>query len=287
VKQYLTALVPLAAIAVGCTQTDYYSEVAGVCSYTVKGGIVFGEAAEKTSLTTACKSALENILPYDDSWKHAPTGMKDKVTEAFQALVGYPLKFPPENRILGVAPWSFTPWHHDAFAAEENHNKSIFNYVLNRINSIEYSEENGTTSAFYCPSINGGTVTVYDAYWKDNLLSFYYSGPALRAQTLVHEARHADGYIHPPGLCGGVPCDADLDGPYGFGVAYAEMLLHGSAHLLSTIDLLFIGVDLCVSLENNFSRLPPEVERLLKDFNCGTQATAKWIAEREGITLPR
>ncbi|MBI3557234.1 MAG: hypothetical protein HY074_13305 [Deltaproteobacteria bacterium] len=41
----------------------------------------------------------------------APDGAKDKVTEAFQAILAYNLSIPPQHTIPNVAPWSIPDWH--------------------------------------------------------------------------------------------------------------------------------------------------------------------------------
>src|SRR4051794_29586880 len=106
-KFLIGAMIALTSFAsLGCNQmVDYYSKVKDVCSYTLPPERRFGDYAVKTTLTPKCKAALEGVIPYDadrdPSFANAPQGYKDKVTEAFQAIVAWPLRRSPENRILG------------------------------------------------------------------------------------------------------------------------------------------------------------------------------------------
>ncbi len=271
-KHGLTPLLFVLLLA-GCSEHDYYTEAKPVCDYTVPGERVDqGPTPIETTLTPACKTRLESMLPFDDSWSGAPAGLKDRVTEAFQAVLAYPLKLPPENQLLGVAPHSFPDSFLDEIQAEETPMKSLFNHALNLIQTIHYVKSLGNINAQFTPDnyieVWDGVLTIADGFGAMNEHP-YYTTPLRRASTIVHEAHHADGYFHVS--CGdarGPECDADLNGPFGFAVLYKTMALQGSAKLLSDVDLALLEGQSCYTLQTRFKTLPPVLLEKLRGLDC-------------------
>lgn len=264
-------------------------------------GLPTSEARIATYLTPECKAALESVIPYDGSWDDAPAGLKDKVSEAFQALIAYPLAIPEENTLLGARPrymGAIPQAHLDIFREYENPNQSIFNYVLNQIDTLKYAPTgDNLQNAQYVPAASLGgwrEMTVFDAFWdKDGVLGTFVD-PFTRAGTLVHEARHGDGILHVPCAAAtqreGFTCDADLTGPYGFEVSYLHFLLQGSGRcegagckpLLPNTSLALIAREMTKVLQQCVVKLEPEIASVAFEREP-RNTTAHWIKAREGL----
>lgn len=288
------------------TGNDYYSDLVGQggknpCDYRLEGGtpiVLDGDPALVSStLRPECKEALEVILPFDESWDSAPAGLKNRVMEAFQILIGYPLAFPPDNRLLGAAPNAIPSQHVGIFApdrlpdayapdypASDNMNQNIFNYVLNMIDVIHYAPADGGADASYGVPCIQRTMTIYDFYWAADATTNLLKSLFLRAAVVVHEAHHGDGNFHvqcpDTSDVSGFSCDPDMNGPYGLEAVYLHMLLYGGAHLeengkpiLSNLDVSMIASDACRLIMNRTGAKAPLVQAFLDLNGCGLTAS--------------
>jgi len=289
---------------------DYWSEVIAPCGYLIpRSRTTYG-----SSLTLACRAALEEALPFHESFDGAPAGLRDQVMEGFQVMAAYPIAFPPENRIFGVAPYAiplatlclldpgsfvsecrieedYEEYLHGIPSGDPRRiSRNVFNRALNRIDEIRYEPGDGTASASMGPFPTEEGIsyrlTIFDAF-RDT--------PFERSATLVHESRHGDGYHHNVNYCaaGTADCDPQLAGCYGTEAIYRLMLLHGSYGLkvegtndwaMTNYDVLSLGYASCLNLMNNLEagRYPPELEAFLKETPCYT-LTAQDILDLEGI----
>lgn len=296
----LWALVILSQSGCSDDKRDYYSEVIKDCNYMVKGEIVYGLEPPAAQLRARCKTALETILSdrYDETWGDAPPLLKDKVTEAFQALVAYPLAFPPENRIFGLAPYSIPlSFIESATYYERNPMQSLFNKAFWNIDRITRIPSFPRSSAQWTPDfwhgglqLIDGVLTIADSFGDYDKNEFYTS-PVIRASILVHETRHGDGIWHEPCKDTGIrECDADFNGPYGHAISYMAMLLeaggraqfNGSAPLLSSYDIMKLGERMCATLANKFWHIPEELERFTNFYDCDT-LTSEQVKNLAGL----
>ncbi len=297
----MNKLLPLALLPVllfsACTTQDYYSQVIGDCNYLQAPGTysinLTAAGAPAAQLQPKCKAALEAILPYDATWATAPDGAKDKVTEAFQAILAYNLKLPAQNTILNVAPYSIPLWHLSLFQSEETPQKSIFNHIINLVQTITYNDSVGPNfTAQYTPKADlGGLLTITKLFSSQD---GYYTGSFTRAATIIHEARHGDGYFHskcPPDVADGIyECDTDQAGPYGMEVTYYEMLLQANGNRisaakpspLSDVDVNYIGFGICANLFYMIRQAPAPLATLVTTSNCVSQ-NAAWFINQEGL----
>lgn len=289
-------------------------ELLAACDYRFPGGAPVATKPEETrrhTLRPECQAELEKVLKFDEeSWKKAPPALREKVLEAFQVLIAYPLKFPRENRILGTDPYAipvaniciidplrcpgtFQPED----GSSEDLNRNVFNFVVNNIDRIVYdgSDEawGGSAVAMWAgvPCVMPRTLTIYDRFWNDSMDRAAFRSPFARAGTLVHEARHGSGNFHIGCRYGeSANCDPDLSGPYGIQAAYLTMLIHGGYDvqeegrpILSDGDIKVIGEWICDRVKEHVKVLPPGLAELLDKNACGRFATYGWIMEREGL----
>lgn len=280
-----------------CNAHNFYAEVKDVCSYTEQGQVVFGSTPPLPSIHADCKAALEAILPYDSTWSMAPAGLKDYTTQAFQALIAYPLELPPDNKLFGMSPFSIPQSFLDFFHAEPNPNQAAFNHALNVIQTISYDPSfNNVAVAQWTPynsvAFWNGQLSVsasFGGYTRTN--GVYFTTPVLNAAILVHEAHHGDGYFHfecPTTHDFG--CEADLNGPYGHEISYLISVLHGSGNarpngqppILSDTDVLVIGFQACSALKRIFD-LPADLANFRDMANCGALDAGYFILA-EGLT---
>ena len=296
---------------------DPYSLVVDECNYVYDGGSQ-SESEDNPHpplLTDGCREALESVLPFDENFdKKENKLLKEKAIEAFQVLVGYPLGFPPNYSILGVAPYSIPLTFHCILFPEDhpeacpdstkqfsdfNINQNLFNYVVNQIKTITFSDEgeskNLVTIAMFHASFTKGTLTLFPSFgYRDN--GYTLLSPFERAGTLIHEARHGDGYYHV--ACPEQPyedetftCDEELNSAMGIKIIFDEMLLHGSAPLvtknnnsiLSDWDIYLMAYRNCYTLKNRILNLPPELNELLDQTICH-ETDHHWLLDQEGIS---
>jgi hypothetical protein len=283
-----------------CNEPYPYSEAFTLCNYTVQS-LPAPSSTPHTSLTAECKTALEKIIPYHhESFKDAPPGFKNQITEAFQALIGYKLAFPKKNEILGAMPKHsgaipLAFW--EILESEETPNKSLFAYVLNQVDEIRYEEgiSNRTAGAKYSihPSTRLRRVTFFKGFiGPESSQSTYYEAYA-RASTLVHEARHGDGMPHI--LCDGPinsllnetdqkKCDSELTGSYGLQAIYFWMLIqhyqgnpenwtryHLDSFLMKT------GKRVCEIIKHRVLNIYPELDALLQGTDCAQDVDPDWV----------
>jgi hypothetical protein len=284
-----------------CGNQDPYSQIAASCNYKVAslGQYQTNETMVKTTLTADCKAALEAVLPFDNlSFDQAPAGMKDKVMEAFQALIAYPLAI--QNRaFFGVS----SP---DAgmislalsriLEESSNPNQAVFNDIVNQIDLIDFDPTDQGTSAQYNEhfALKVRHMTVYNSFWNQNNMLDHFIDPFYRASTLVHEARHGDGIPHVP--CAstsdvtGFNCDNEFVGAYGAGISYLHFLLQGNASCegdkcranIPHMNVLLAGLHMCQFARDRINKKLPELETLLKSVKCENLAYS-WIMQHEGL----
>lgn len=292
-KLYVVLTTFLAIFVSGCVSTtDYFDELQAAC-----------QAPNPDAPGSAhCLSTLESKIPFDrsgnDTFAGAPAGFKKSITDAYRRILLFPLKFPSENRILGVAPYSIPASIVDIYRNEENLNKSLINYLFDQVQDIVYSADmSASVSGEYLPvlgldGIYGGQMTLYPSFGSNPWPSLgQWFG---RASTLVHESRHGDGMVHE--YCssqGGFHCDGDLKGPYGFSIVYFELLINGSAitqpdgspPLLSKSDVQALGISMCLTLRDRIKFLPQELKNLIStkpNFSCYS-ITYDWLMRQEGL----
>ena len=293
----LLALSMLILLAInGCSTQDYYTQVVTPCNYLQAPGTYTSKltaaGAPAAQIRPDCKTALEKILPFDSSWVTAPDGAKDKVTEAFQAILAYSLALPPQDMILNVAPYSIPLWHLTLFQSEETPQKSIFNHIVNLVQTITYSAVVGANfTAQYTPKVDlGGLLTISSLFASQD---GEYTGSFVRAATIIHEARHGDGYFHsqcPPDVANGIfECDPELAGPYGIEVTYYQMLLQANGNKtaiapspLSDIDIGQIGTNMCANLQQMIQLEPEDLATLVTTSGCQGQSAA-WFIKQENL----
>lgn len=319
----LIALMALAAQATACVsptgETDPYSMVASVCmTQDPLMGQDLSATPEKlvqTYLTPECRTALLGVIPYDSTWATAPTGMQDKVTEAFQAIIAYPLLVDPNDskylgtspQIAGAIPLAF----YDIYQEYPNPNQSLFNYILTHTDVITYGGNNNNIDASYVPSVTSEPrkITIFEGFWNQGWWQEKYRNPFLRASTLAHEARHGDTILHL--LCepsynnesaSSWECDPELQGPYGFAGTYMKFLIHGSGTCatpgctppISQWNVWEAGWEMCIAARNRINNRYPELDALVgvpalpitQDFCGSATLTYDWVMQREGVTPP-
>lgn len=315
----------LAALgADSCTsEVDYYSQVAPHCMQPVPDlGHYFSNPVLLSYIEPGCKEALLSILPLElDTFEKAAPGYLDKILEAFQAIIAYPLLIPEANEILGKAPEKAGAIPYDFYriyreSGWDNPNQALFNYMVSRFKTIRYAKGEKSGSGATCTPTKDGfcTLTVYRKFWDilddeddpeddgDSVAEHRLRNPFLRAGTLAHEARHGDGYMH--SYCGlgessdsGFECDHELSGPIGFGIAYYRFLLHGGATCeeprfgrgckapLTPMIIRIVGATMCHNLKERILGLYSELNDLLEQTDCG-YITYDWVMEHESIPYP-
>jgi hypothetical protein len=240
--------------------------------------------------------------------------MMDKVTEAFQSMIAYPMQVDESDaNYLGVhspLAGAISPFFTDIYAEWPNPNQAIFNYILNHTDVIRYGGDNSSADAQYVPafSTQPRQITVFhgfyepDVYWMDS-----FRMPFIRASTLAHEARHGDSILHDicladqTGVNGGFSCDNELAGAYGFAGVYLKYLLHGSATCstpgcqapMDDFSIEIAGWYMCVVARNRVNHRFDELDKLvgvqadpIADDFCGNTIDYDWIMKQEGIPKP-
>lgn len=332
----ILTLVATGVLCAACVANDPYSEVAASCMTQAPVIDMRTNNIIKTYLTPECRAALDpaivereriraeegreatpdelpHFIPYDEeNFSHAPEGFRDRVNEAFHALIAYPVAIPAKNTIFGTAPDRAGALPLDFFEIYrdnrwKNLNQSLFNYVFGKFDVVRYVSVLDGVSGHYDLKASGGLreLILTDNFWSSDRYagSANYRMPFLRSAILVHEARHGDGYVHincdsSKTSHTGFACDPELTGPYGFETAYEKFLLHGSATCiesslrkgctppLSPVAVRMIGLDLCLNIQSRFMNLYPELLKLVKDGLSCSSLTYEKIMELEGIALP-
>ena len=311
----LTLLLPLAALSSACvtpygTATDPYSQVAPYCMTQdpLMGQYISSDPAVlgKTYLTPECVSALLQVIPYDaTSWASAPVGMQNRVTEAFQAIIAYPLAVDTaDTAYLGTPPpiaGGIPLVFFDIYQQAANPNQALFNYILNHTDQFVYGGANSGVVAQYEPAASAEVRTIfiyqdfYDpaSYWTDQ-----YRDAFVRASTLAHEARHGDSIVHEPcnaattgEIDGGFSCDNELQSAYGMAGTYLKFLLHGSATCstpgctpaLAQFNVELAGWYMCVVARNRLNNRWPSLEALVGA--AAESAVGRLLRQHGGLQL--
>jgi hypothetical protein len=294
-SQALTGLAVLVCGALSsCGSTDYYSQVVTACGYT---------PTSESSLTPDCQKALEQVLVFDESsWNQAPTGYKQKVLEAFQALIGYPLVIPADNKLLGISPPNsgvIALAQLETFTEVPNPNQAIFNHILNLTDKIYFDPNDPHAARFAKDTLNPFSsrprhLTIYPSFWDAQDPSHLTPYAVMRAAILVHEAGHAEGYFHEycsSGVfAGSFSCDADLSGPVGYAAAYIHFVMQGSAIaqiktgkpiLLSGGAVSALSFYSCDTLEFAVFTKPEALATMLDNMVCDLDADYNWLMKQE------
>jgi hypothetical protein len=280
-----------ALLSSGCVAAgndDVYSRVEPHCMDPVPQ---LGELVEpkeptqgETYLTFECREALEAELNFDEeSFKRARPGFKERVLEAYHALIAYPLVIPEKNELLGVSKprAGIIPLDHiKIFRAGDSPNQAIFNFVANRLLEISYGEETETRWATYkWPN----RIQIHSAFWADGD-SQHRRDPFMRTATLVHEAYHAQGTFHE--ICettGALDCDPELQGAYGFELIYFHFLLRGSGPALEPRNLMHIASYMGNTLKQAIND-HSDFDEALSEVDLGNcDSLIEWITRREAV----
>lgn len=294
----LLALLTMGALISGCPGADVedeeYALVEKYCKYPAKDigrVLVTDEARAQTYLTKECRDLLEDIIPFDETFESAPIGLKERIMEGFQAMVAYPLEFPDKGALFGVTspkmgmiPADF----YRIFEEDDDYNKSIFNYVLNKTETLTYLPKGATVGRLAEYSIPEKKMTIFDLFWQENMAQFL--NPINSASTLIHEARHGDGYTH--FLCSssetnGMICDEEIGGPYGLQAVYFVMALHGSYtdpdYALPPQVVMLNGLSTCAILTKRIFSLPTALSNFFATAPACEDMNASNILEWEGL----
>jgi hypothetical protein len=299
---------------------DHYSTVFDKCNYLVPNlgdYLLTKEERIASTLKPECrdvltqkrydadKNELPPILPFDDTWDKAPPGFKDKVIEAFQALIAYPIKVTDRSTdtLLGTRPKYKSPIPDDVyeiFTRYENPNQAIFNFVVNRIQNITFDPNASTEHiAQWVPGVSldlkWKRMTIYGNFWDADDSNAYYVNPFQYAITLVHEARHLDGPHQPcNGDYGEIQCDNELIGPYGTEIIYMHYLLAGSGScegegcepLLPGLIFSLTASGMVDLLQHRINResVYPELRKVLDDLDAGKIfLSGSWLQKADKI----
>lgn len=293
----------LLLIASGCRpgNHDYYAEIMPACDYVVPdAGSRQMADPTYTSLTPECKAALEEILPFDSSFDDASESFKDHVTEAFQFLAAYPMAMPPEGKVLGIRPdeAGSIPLSLSTILMEsDDWNRNAFNYVMNRIDTISYGGMDTHAAAKYQTTLEGRFLKIYDGFFPVSPVGALRSPLAIRATTLIHEARHGDDVRHflcksdDPDIDGRWDCDWDLSGAYGVDLGYLELLIHGSearaletgVRPIPTYEIVRMGHSICHTLRRMITPTPVVFDQALPE-NC-FDIDIDWMRDQEGLAI--
>lgn len=263
----LWALAAILILSAGCDDNeipwrDYYSELNGACDYYVPTPGFISDNETQALHTTfdedekgdGCYNALyDQVSPkFDHTASGMSSALRKKFLEGLQAFVGTPMATPPDvlmiqqipipgilsDCILGPAltgnmtTCDLNPSSFDR-GVDANINRNLYNYVMNRFQSIGYKEKKPNAD---------GTSTVGSFRRRDlhlNLTNFFWQAkdriqsPFDRMGILLHEARHSE-VSHE--LCddpkSGDNCDESLSGPYGLESILLSYLIHGGAQQL-------------------------------------------------------
>ncbi|MBN21789.1 MAG: hypothetical protein CL678_10945 [Bdellovibrionaceae bacterium] len=133
---------------------------------------------------------------------------------------------------------------------QKNINKSLFNYVMNRIVEIDFVENIDAIAKF---KIKKGRLSLTSSWWNSEQ---EVNSPFYRAGIFLHEARHSE-FDHT--YCDqknkkDKNCDNNLDGAYGLQIQYFSALIHEAGRFadykfdppLSMVDFLTLGNQMCV-----------------------------------------
>ena len=287
---------------------DPYSKVASVCMTqdSQMGQYISSDASvlAKTYLDPKCKAALESVIPFDDaSFATAPTGLKDKVTEAFQAIIAYPLDVSMDGKFLGVSPaiaGAIPLDFYVIYQQSSNPNQALFNFILNKVDAYTFSSAgNSGESARYVPALTDDgprEVKIFLPFWDPTDPTEVYRSPFVRAAVLAHESYHGTGILHED--CNfsvtqntGYACDAEMHGPYAFGATYLKWLIHGSAVCstpgcvppLPATNVMLAGYEMCGIGKYRLNDPFAELQQFLSSVNCENDVTAEWVMGREGL----
>lgn len=275
---------------------DEYASVEKVCRFPVPSiGRPFYDDKDlaSTYLTDDCKKALEAVIPFDEeSFASAPIGMRLRILEAFQAILAYPLAFPKNGAIFGVTSKKMgmiPSVFYEIFEAEEDYNKSLFNYVLDRTESIIYEPGDLSTGTEAEYNIFERTITIYDYFVLENMSQFL--NPLHHAAILIHEARHGDSFYHflcpSPYDSRGLICDEEINGPYGLQATYLTTALHGSftdtTYALPNTVVYLNSFEVCSVLKKRIKTLPTELAAFIASIEDCEKISVQNVLEWEGL----
>ncbi len=285
-------LIFLLILLQGCYKyVDYYEIVKQDCTPST-------EDHNWKELDENCKNALLKVLDFDSKFENAPEtnfapkSFKDKLLQSFQALFRYPLKFPNQNTIMGVAPGAIPAWHVEILTADESPQKSLFNFVLNQIRHVEYGGGEkgalGEQAHFSFTDELEGKVVIFDSFTEE------YDNVFIRAAVLAHEAFHGLGrHVHPctPPPAIDVACDPDLSSPTGLEVTYLELLLQANAKPWTGEDMPRLAKENVLKLvrymyktmRDDIQTLPPGLQELVDSIEARADITPDWIEQRDWL----
>lgn len=321
-KRYLYAYFLLLLFALmGCDEQylspyagnfDYYSTLKPHCDYRLVRGILadwensipgYTSVFDRHEMGPTCFNALEDLLKskFTSSWLQAPTGAKERVYEALQILLAYPLKFPETGTIFQQFPIDEPAIQFFTTEGEESLNQKILNYILNRIDYISYESTQKRKELSLLASYvhSEKRLTLTDSFLGD--------APLGRINTLFHEARHYDKdhiscrknrfQILNKDLRRSKQCDDELDDAFGFGLLLFLSFLHANFDSENPTTY-FSGnaLDLeariqCRDLHNffrekSFPDLIRFIDHSLGSADC-TGMNIQHLLQWEGLALPK
>lgn len=279
----------LSALLAGCATDDYYSQAIDACNFIPPLGHHYDYLIDKDNpKAPGCRTAIESVFKFDESFDLAPPKFRLRVLEALHALLVFPLAYPPENRILGRGPDTFTASFLHLFPPEQptQFNRAAFNYIANRINSIRFVADGGGKAGRYGidHSLIGGVMTLHAPFW-DPSDDFTTDSVFRRAAVLFHESRHGGKIFHV--RCSANTdndCDSGFDGPYGYQVQIIEMFLRGSHTLMDINEIAGLGHTICAIVQGSIDSGPADLKADFVDkINCAEVANGTWTKAQENL----
>jgi hypothetical protein len=283
---------------------DPYATVAPVCGYL--------PLPEERTLRPQCSEALAALLPIDEaSFVHAPTGMRDKMLESFHALLAYPLEelrlsnsLFGARSIAGIFPQAILEILQ---GRGKEINRSLFNYVVRRFEQIQYDDQpssrTATASINLTPGVTPRILNIHRGFWDAESPIGDFHSAFFRASTLLHEARHADGWYHvqcprtqAPTPSVSFVCDADLTSTWGLKFAYLLGVLRAGSRpisptesasppptpplrtVLRPIDQYLIATLICDNLPARVLTFPAPLRQRLQEMNCDAFSLLDFLA---------
>ena len=301
---------------------DYYAEIEEVCTYITPHGVdaIDDELIpSKTPLTDACRERLEEVIgdKIKDPSLISPENpnLRLKILETLQFIASAPLKRSEQGALLGfgddLIPFDFhcratsgrisgCPMRHQycshlSLRDPKLLNCSLFNFLLNQVDSFRFRSGDGSYSGYYTFENFKRTVILSLDFW-DSFAAEAVLTVSERASLLLHESYHGTGEGHPrcsthqqniivseAALLSWDPttypyCDYDLTSPHGFEAFYFQLLIDGvwdailsgehselqPAVNFSEMRWIFFGS--CIRLKWRLERLPPGLAEWLHQF---------------------
>lgn len=271
------------AFCLGCSSERYYPQAVAAC---FPDGI-----PQKIPMSNQCKTYLEGLVSFGSGFDESTAEQKQQILEVFYFMLSYPLYFPLDQSVYGIAPANQIISQDLRIMHEENPeqpiNELFFDYLMNQVRILRFTKEDKPYGAFYLPLDQSINLANF------NLTTF--ADFVDLAGTLNHESRHSRYWDHPifcPELFTAAnACDEGSNQPYGWEFSFYWALLQGHQKSpLSEAEIQAIGCKLYKTTEHIYGfpdnwqpiRGPVYNERTFKNY-----PTLQQIASRENLTLPQ